>query len=63
MTASMKKQFNLYIEEDVIRRLRHSAVDAGQSISDHVAEMLVTHLEREQRASEYVKKLFADKRP
>lgn len=58
----MKKQFNLYIEEDIIRTLRHSAVDAGQSISDHIAEMLVTHLARERRASEYAKGLFAEKR-
>jgi predicted DNA binding CopG/RHH family protein len=46
-----KRQFNLYLSEDLIRRVKHAAIDAGQRLSDYVADVLERHL-AEQLANE-----------
>jgi len=49
-----KRQFNLYLSEDLIRRVKHAAIEAGQRLSDYVADVLERHLaeeaEHEERA-------------
>jgi predicted HicB family RNase H-like nuclease len=41
-----KQQFNIYLPPDMIRKVKHAAVDAGQSLSDFVEQALREHLER-----------------
>ncbi len=40
-----KKQFNLYLDEELIKRIKHAAIEAGMRLSDFVAAILVAHLE------------------
>jgi predicted HicB family RNase H-like nuclease len=40
-----KQQFNVYIDEDLVKRVKHAAVDAGQRLSEFVAEALAAYLE------------------
>lgn len=39
---------NLYLEEDLIKRIKHAAIDAEQRLSDFVAEVLERHLDGEE---------------
>jgi predicted HicB family RNase H-like nuclease len=41
-----KQQFNIYLPPDVIRKVKHAAVDASQSLSDFVEQALRERLER-----------------
>jgi predicted HicB family RNase H-like nuclease len=41
-----KQQFNIYLPPDTIRKVKHAAVDAGQSLSDFVEQALRERLER-----------------
>lgn len=41
-----KQQFNIYLPPDMIRKVKHAAVDAGQSLSDFVEQALRERLER-----------------
>src|SRR5262249_51321115 len=45
-----KQQFNIYLSPDLIRAVKHAAVDAGGSLSDFVAEALARHIRSPQGA-------------
>ena len=46
------KQFNVYLPIDVIRAVKHYAVDTEQSLSAIVETALLEHLERAGRGNE-----------
>jgi predicted HicB family RNase H-like nuclease len=47
--AEEKQQFNVYLPPDLIRAVKHAAVDAGQSLSAFVEALLRAHLEDQRR--------------
>lgn len=47
-----KQQFNIYLSPDLIRTVKHAAVDAGGSLSDFVAEALARYVHSYQGARE-----------
>lgn len=49
---SAKKQFNLYLDEELIKAVKHSAIEADRRLSDYVAEVLTSHLELRRRVSD-----------
>jgi predicted HicB family RNase H-like nuclease len=42
-----KQQFNVYLPPDLVRAVKHAAVDAGSSLSAYVEAILRAHLEKE----------------
>ena len=43
--APDKAQFNIYLPRELIRRVKHRAVDEGMSLSAYVERILRDHLE------------------
>ena len=40
-----KRQFNLYLPETLIKRVKHAAIEAEQRLSEFVADALEAYLE------------------
>jgi hypothetical protein len=49
MAANEVKQFNVYLPSQLIKRVKHYAVDTEQSLSAVVAAALAAYLSREAR--------------
>lgn len=47
-----KKQMNLYLDEDLIKRVKHAAIEQEQRLSEFVAAALSSHLERVEEPEE-----------
>lgn len=45
-----KQQFNVYLPPELIRAVKHAAVDVGGSLSDFVAEALASRVQQRQAA-------------
>lgn len=42
---SEKQQFNIYLPPELIRKVKHAAVDSRQSLSDFVADALLAYVD------------------
>ncbi len=40
-----KKQFNVYLSDGLIKRVKHAAIESEQRLSDFVADALEAYLE------------------
>jgi predicted HicB family RNase H-like nuclease len=46
MNKKDKQQFNIYLSPEVIRKVKHSAIDAGKSLSAFVEDALQLYLQK-----------------
>jgi hypothetical protein len=49
MPEEEKQQFNVYLPPDLVRAVKHAAVDADQSLSAFIEALLRAHLEKRGR--------------
>ena len=56
-----KTQFNLYLDRKLVKAVKRAALEADKGTSDFVAELLVTHFEREKRLADQVEALMAER--
>ena len=54
-----KKQLNLYLDEDLIKAVKHSAIEADKRLSDFVADALSAHLKMRQRVSDRMAEILS----
>ena len=54
MSSEKKQQFNIYLPPELIRQVKHAAVDAGESLSDFVAEALAAYVEQQRGAMQAI---------
>jgi hypothetical protein len=47
MDMEKKQQFNIYLPPQLIREVKHAAVDTGASLSDFVAEALTAYVQQQ----------------
>lgn len=52
MVETAKQQFNVYLPEPLVRRVKHASVDADESLSSFVAHALEAYLESIERGSQ-----------
>ena len=45
-----KVQFNVYLPPSLVKRIKHKAIDTGESLSAYVERALEQHLERTEEA-------------
>jgi predicted HicB family RNase H-like nuclease len=46
-----KVQFNVYLPPSLVKRIKHMAIDTGESLSAYVERALEQHLERIEEAA------------
>jgi hypothetical protein len=46
VSEDKKQQFNVYLPPDLIRQVKHAAVDSGKSLSVFIEDLLRAHLEQ-----------------
>jgi predicted HicB family RNase H-like nuclease len=46
MVGTGKQQFNIYLPAELVRRVKHAAVDSDRSLSEFVERALEEHLRR-----------------
>lgn len=46
LAVAAKQQFNIYLPGELVRRVKHAAVDADRSLSEFVEQALEAYLRR-----------------
>jgi predicted HicB family RNase H-like nuclease len=51
LNEAPKVQFNVYLPPGLVKRIKHKAIDTGESLSAYVERALEQHLERTEEAA------------